>query len=187
MDHPAKNLLCFIALIPPDPIKSEIQHIKLQIKERYASSHSLNAPPHITLLSPFRLREENRSEVEKILYGIAAKNRPFQVQLNNTDTFGTRVIFIDVIKSPELEALQADIEHTARTHAALFDYKYDEKLYRPHITLAFKDLSPDNFKRAWAELKHLTYTKSFQADSLCLLIHNGKVWEMEKYFFFSKT
>ena len=56
------NQLYFIALIPPEPLKDQIQDIKLEVTEKFNSSHSLNAPPHITLLSPFRMDEEQEDQ-----------------------------------------------------------------------------------------------------------------------------
>ena len=107
--------LYFIALIPPTPLRDQIQDIKLEVKDKFNSSHSLNAPPHITLLSPFRMDEEQEDQLDSLLDVFAQGFHPFNVQLKDFSTFPPRVVFIDVIKSPALIELQEKLETLARS------------------------------------------------------------------------
>lgn len=168
----------FIALIPPSPLKDEIQELKLEVKEKFNSSHSLNAPPHITLISPFRMDEEQEEELNALLQDFTRNVSPFEVSLNNFSTFPPRVIFIDVEKSPLLMEVQEKLEALARSNSELFNYNYDDRPYHPHLTLAFKDLTKSNFHKAWKEFKNRTFDASFEADALHLLKHNGEEWEV---------
>ena len=52
-----KNLF-FIALIPPEPIKSEVMAFKKEMEEKFDSKAALRSPPHITLHMPFQWRED---------------------------------------------------------------------------------------------------------------------------------
>ena len=167
----------FIALIPPSPLKDEIQELKLEVKEKFNSSHSLNAPPHITLISPFRMDEEQEEELNALLQDFTRNVSPFEVCLNNFSTFPPRVIFIDVEKNPSLMEVQEKLEALARSNSELFNYNYDDRPYHPHLTLAFKDLTKSNFHKAWKEFKNRTFDASFEADALHLLKHNGEKWE----------
>lgn len=179
------NQLCFIALIPPNPLKEDIQQIKLEVKEKFNSSHSLNAPPHITLLSPFRVDEEDEDQLHSLLEVFAQGFHPLEIELKNFATFPPRVVFIDVMKSQELAELQQKLEDLARSKPDLFAYNYHEREYHPHMTLAFKDLTKKNFYKAWDEFKDREFETSFTADHLYLLQHNGEEWEVKSDFLLS--
>ena len=172
----------FIALIPPNPLKDEIQDLKLEVKKKFNSSHSLNAPPHITLLSPFRLEDENEDKLDSMLDVFAQAFEPFDVRFNNFSTFPPRVIFIDVEKNPSLMSIQEKLEEVARSNSELFNYNYDDRPYHPHLTLAFKDLTKKNFHKAWKEFQDRTYDASFKAETLYLLKHDGEKWEVINQF-----
>jgi 2'-5' RNA ligase len=182
---PTSTQLCFIALIPPNPLKDDIQQIKLEVKEKFNSSHSLNAPPHITLLSPFRVDETQEEELHSLLKEFTKGFHPLEVQLRDFSTFPPRVVFMDVVKSDELAELQQKLEETARSKPDLFAYNYHEREYHPHLTLAFKDLTKSNFYRAWDEFKDREFEASFTADRLFLLQHNGEEWEVKSDFLLS--
>lgn len=169
--------LYFIALIPPSPLRDEVQKLKLEVKEKFNSSHSLNAPPHITLLSPFRLENGNEEKLDSLLNVFAQAFDPFEVRFNNFSTFPPRVVFIDVKKTHELMEIQEKLEELARSNSELFNFNYDERPYHPHLTLAFKDLSKKNFHKAWKEFQDRSFDASFKADTLYLLKHNGERWE----------
>lgn len=172
------NQLYFIALIPPSPLQDEIQKLKLEIKDRFGSEHSLNAPPHITLLSPFRFEKENMGQLHSMMEVFAQGFQPFEVQFNEFSTFPPRVVFIDVVKSPGLTELQTKLEKLARSNSELFNYNYDERPYHPHLTLAFKDLTKSDFYAIWKDLENREFRKSFIASELFLLRHDGEEWEI---------
>ncbi|MEQ8524008.1 2'-5' RNA ligase family protein [Gracilimonas sp.] len=178
------NYLYFIALIPPSPLKDEVQKLKLEVKEKFNSSHSLNAPPHITLLSPFRLEDENEDKLDSLLDVFSQAFKPFEIQFNDFSTFPPRVIFIDVEKSPKLMKVQEKLEELARKNSELFNYNYDKRPYHPHLTLAFKDLTKSNFHKAWKEFQDRTFDASFTAKDLYLLKHTGENWKVVRSFSF---
>lgn len=181
------NQLYFIALIPPAPLKDEIQELKLEIKDRFGSKHSLNAPPHITLLSPFRFEDEHLDQLHSLMDDFAQRFDPLEIQFLNFSTFPPRVIFIDVIKSPKFTEVQSQLEELARSHTELFNYNYDERPFHPHLTLAFKDLSKSDFYEVWKEFENREFQKSFSATELYLLRHNGDEWEVIRSYPLGKT
>lgn len=169
--------LYFIALIPPEPLRGQIQQLKLEVAEKFESSHSLNAPPHITLISPFRVSNEHLSGLQSILEVYAQGHQSFEVHLKDFATFPPRVIFIDVKTSDTLQQFQNKLENMIRAEDA-FGYNYTERPFHPHVTLAFKDLSKENFYKAWDEFKDRNMEETFLADHLYLLKHNGEIWEV---------
>lgn len=180
-----QNNLYFVALLPPSPVYEEAQEYRLYFKENYNSEHALKSPPHITLLSPFRLEKEKYDQLESVLDGISQSITPFTVRLRNFSTFPPGVIYIDVESDEELINLQQKLEQTARKKSDLFNYNYHRRDYHPHLTLAFKDLSKDNFHKAWQEFKDKKYRADFKAESLTLLKHDGQCWQVENEFNFT--
>jgi 2'-5' RNA ligase len=169
--------LYFIALIPPEPLREQIQDLKLEVAEQFDTSHSLNAPPHITLISPFRVSYDKVSSLQSLLEVYAQGHSPFQVQLKDFATFPPRVIFIDVKISETLQQFQQKLELMIRADHD-FGYNYQERPFHPHVTLAFKDLSKENFYNAWDEFKDRDIEEDFTADQFYLLKYNGEVWEV---------
>ncbi|MDZ7808755.1 MAG: RNA 2',3'-cyclic phosphodiesterase [Gracilimonas sp.] len=178
--------LYFVALIPPNPLREQIQQLKLEVAEEFQSSHSLNAPPHITLISPFRVSEEHVSRLHSILEVYAQGNKPFQVHLKGFATFPPKVIFIDVKISEALKQFQQKIENMIRAEED-FGYNYQERAFHPHVTLAFKDLSKENFYNAWDEFKERDIEETFLTDHIYLLKHNGEVWEVSDTYPLNKS
>lgn len=180
-------MLYFAALLLPHKLSQEITRLKYEIKEKYNSKHALNSPPHITLLSPFTPETAQITNLKAILAQVANQYKPFDIQLNNISNFGDKVIFIDVKSSNYLFKLQNNIEKLAIDNQNVFNYRYKKRAFRPHISLAFRDLTQDNFKQAFPELKQLKFEQSFPTDGIYLLKkYEGMNWEKEAYFSFSK-
>ncbi len=180
-------MLYFVALLLPEDLSREITRLKLDIKKRFNSQHALNSPPHITLLMPFRPETKNLPELHTIIKNFAKQYRPFDVQLNHISHFGDRVIFIDVKKESYLFNVQDKLETLARNTPKLFNYSGQKRTFRPHISLAFRDLTADNFHRAIAALKNLKFEQTFSVEGIHLLKkEEGMNWEIDSYFGFNK-
>jgi 2'-5' RNA ligase len=52
----------------------------------------------------------------------------------------------------------------------------------PHMTVAFRDLTKDNFQRAWLEFAGRSLDFEFTASALTLLIHDGSRWNISHQF-----
>ena len=95
----------FLAIIPPEPLLSEIQTIKEYISKNYLSHGALQSPAHITLHMPFVWEEEKEDKLINYLRDFKFDNA-INVELNNYDCFEPRVIFISVEKNDSLFLLQ---------------------------------------------------------------------------------
>ena len=62
--------LYFIALVPPEPIFTEVEELRTYFSHHFESSAALKSPPHITLHMPFWLKAGKESllieQLEKI-------------------------------------------------------------------------------------------------------------------------
>jgi len=174
--------LYFIAIVPPSPIYEETLEQKAYFKSKYNSKASLNSPPHITLHMPFRWNEHDEEELSCHLKSFTDENPPVTIQLKDFSSFPPRVIFINVVITPELENLQKNLQRYFKRQLNIFNANYKELPFHPHLTLAFRDLKKPNYQKAWDEFVSKNYQATFLASSLALLKHSGSVWEVHKEF-----
>lgn len=174
----------FIALIPPEPIYDEALEQKEYFKTHYNSKASLNSPPHITLHMPFRWNEDEEEWLMDQLKEFAKGIPPVAVRLKNFSSFPPRVIFINVELTNELEALQKNLQRYCKRALNLFNANYKELPFRPHLTVAFRDLKKPNYQRAWEEFKCKNFQAEFTADKVTLLKHSGRLWTIHQEFKF---
>jgi len=169
--------LYFVAILPSAEVQQKITEVKEIVSERYQSKHALKTPPHITMFLPFKFNKKEESllaiKIEEILYH---KNR-FNISLSNFSCFPPRVIFIKVEDTPELQSLKRDFNKKFE-ELELIDLSFKQKGFHPHITIAHRDLSPQNFKKAWSHFEKESFTAEFKFMGLTLLRHNGKHWEI---------
>ncbi|MDZ7681592.1 MAG: 2'-5' RNA ligase family protein [Fodinibius sp.] len=57
--------------------------------------------------------------------------------------------------------------------------------FTPHMTVAYRDLSPDNFERAWEDFQDRSFDYSFEVNSIVLLKHDYQRWKPFYEFNFS--
>jgi 2'-5' RNA ligase len=169
----------FVALLPPLAVQEAITAIKHDLWQRFGSKGALNAPPHITLQPPFQWPQERVGELEQVLAEFAAGRSPVPVQLSNFATFAPRVIYVDVVRAPELMALQPELMAHLEAACAIVDpVAKGRPQFIPHVTVAFKDLPPEAFHAAWAEYQDRRFAAEFVVPALTLLRHSGQRWQM---------
>lgn len=174
--------LYFIAIIPPEPVYSEVHQLKQYFNDHYKSKAALNSPPHITLHMPFKWKEAKEKLLIDKLQAFASAQKSFGMKLNNFSAFEPRVIFIDVVKDERLESLQKQLKRFCKIELNLFNADYKEFAFHPHLTLAFRDLKKPEFYKAWEEFKDKKFEAHFTISKISLLKHNGTAWISYKDF-----
>ena len=172
----------FIAIIPPSPILEEAMELKNYFKEKYKSKASLNSPPHITLHMPFEWAAEMENGLVKQISSFARQQNAFAISLLNFGAFEPRVIFIGVVKNEPLERLQHELEDFCKRELNVFNANDNEHAYHPHLTLAFRDLGKSEFVKAWEEFREKNFEETFRVESIALLKHDGKRWNVLQHF-----
>lgn len=169
------SAMYFIAVIPDAALAARVEELKTHVALNYSSVRALRSPAHITLQPPFYLDTETEGPLMAHLATFAKSRHSFEVVLESFSHFDKRVIFIDVLPAAELTALRNDLLQFLKVH----HYPAERDLsFKPHITIAFRDLSKKNFDKAWTEFRHRTFSEKFLADGIALLKHNGKHWEV---------
>ncbi len=177
----------FVALLPPQDIQDYANQIKQYFADRYASSGALKSPPHITLQPPFEWTDANLPLLEASLKEFAREQQPLAITLKGFDAFAPRVIYIDVVRSQKLLTLQADLMTYTESNLAIVDKVSKTRPFAPHMTVAFRDLTKQNFKLAWPEFEKRQLHFEFTVDKLTLLLHDGKRWNIKSEFGFLAT
>ena len=173
----------FIAIVPPEPLLSEIQKIKLDIFETYQTKGALRSPGHITLHMPFSFEEEKENKLLGCLEDFKFQTS-FPVSLNKFKCFEPRVVYIHVEEQPLLIDLQKQLVRHVKQNLQLFNQSDDKRGFHPHITVAFRDLKKQNFYAVWEAYQNKAFTANFQCASICLLKHIDQRWEIYKEFKF---
>ncbi len=171
--------LYFIALLPPQEIQDYANGVKQLFAERYNSRHAQKSPPHITLQAPFEWDKESVTVLEQSLLNFANQRPCIPISLSGFAAFPPRVIYINVV---ELLTLQADLMNHMMRELGIVDLMAKQRPYSPHMTVAFKDLTKQNFKAAWPEFERKSVQFEFSANYLTLLIHDGGRWHVSAEF-----
>jgi 2'-5' RNA ligase len=175
----------FIALLPPQHIQDYANQVKQHFADNYASRGALSSPPHITLQPPFEWTIGNIGQLEGCLADFAKGRKFVPITLKGFAAFAPRVIYMNVLKTPELLALQADLMAHVEAHLGIDDPVSKTRPFAPHLTVAFRDLTKQNFKAAWVEFERQQADFDFVADRISLLLHDGKQWNVKTEFEFS--
>nr|WP_255647419.1 2'-5' RNA ligase family protein [Fulvivirga sedimenti] len=164
-------------MIPPEDLERDLWEIKKEMSARFDSHAALRSPPHITLHMPFRYRSDRQESLIHSLLDFARKQKPFEVELNGFGAFPPRVIYVDVIPNGPMQELQKGLLDFMKKEHNIFNANYRDRPFRPHLTVAFRDLKKSRFDEAWLFVQDRTLEMSWSALGMYLLIHNGKNWE----------
>lgn len=175
----------FIAIVPPEPVLSDIQRIKQKISETYQTKGALRSPGHITLHMPFSFEQEKEEKLINCLSNFKFSGA-FSITLNHFACFAPRVVYIRVEEQPLLYSLQKQLVLHVKQHLQLFNQSDDKRGFLPHVTVAFRDLKKQNFHSVWEAYKTMSYHADFVCHSFVLLKHFNQRWEIYKEFNFEK-
>lgn len=173
--------LYFIAIIPPDEIASEVTAIKQDFSHRFDTSGALRSPAHITLVPPFKWEVKKQEILVDVLKKFTPSCQPLSLELRNFNSFAPRVIYLDVVPSSVLETLYLSINRWMERKLDI-TFQHPSRPFRPHMTVAFRDLTKANFHKAWHEYKHKHFEASFEVNNIHLLRHSGRMWEVMRVF-----
>jgi len=174
----------FIALLPPHTVQVAANEVKSIMRDEYASKAAFRSPPHVTLHAPFEWPLAELSKLHDVLGRFAAEQMPVPMTLDGFGAFKPHVIYIDVVKREGLMALQPMLLDVMEGQLGIVSKSDRNRTFVPHLTVAFRDLKPAMFRKAWAIFQHREIHFDFVVQHLALLIHNGKLWQVkEKYAF----
>lgn len=166
--------LYFLACIPPAPVYEHVQELKELFAREYHAVHALNSPPHITVIPPFKIMPESFPVIRKFLLENASIFQPEKVMLDGFGCFQPRVIYINTHTSQHFK--EARNELLRRFYTLIPQHRQDTRPFHPHMTLAFKDLTPAMFYKAWPAVCRMDFSASFRIVELVLLRYESGKW-----------
>lgn len=175
----------FIALLPPQSIQDYASEVIQELSDRHRTGVS-KAPPHITVQPPFEWSLSQQTALEDCLSTFAIQQSAVPIQLLGFGSFPPRVLYINVLKTPELLTLQANLSTTLESQLAIADPK-KHRPFAPHLTVASRNMTRSTFQQAWTELQTRSVEFEFVSDRLTLLIHTGQQWQIQQDFCFAKS
>jgi len=173
--------LCYIAIIADDETCSLVKALQQTAADNFDSSRALRSPPHITLEPPFKWNPKDLQALESQLQLFAAQQKPFSIRLRGFNKFPSRVIFLDVEDNQQLQRLQNNLKIHLRAVFNLVSERPDRP-FRPHMTVAFKDLRKNRFSEAWEYFSRIEFHRVFDAEKITLLQHDGQRWQQRCSF-----
>jgi 2'-5' RNA ligase len=174
-----KKHLYFIALLPPHTLAMQIHFIKEEIAVKYRSKYALKIPEHITLIPPFHCSDELLETIIDRLKNLCHEKHPFEVVLRNFGQFNKSVLYIQASSHPieAIAMLHQAVKKVLVEEFSSVKFPQNGGKFTPHLTIANKDLTKSNFKRAWEELGKKNFEAEFLVNSICLLNHVNGLWE----------
>lgn len=172
----------FIALLPPQEIQEYATEIRHYFADRYATKAALKSPPHVTLFPPFEWGEAEKPRLVQQLMDFSLEQAPIPMILEGFAAFPPRVIFINVLKTSELLGVERSLTQYLDANLGLSDSRHKNRPFAPHLTVAFRDLTRQNFHLAWEEFRDRSLRFEFTVSHLTLLLHNGHRWNVDRNF-----
>jgi len=175
----------FIAIVPEGEIQEQATALKLVLQDKYGIKYGLRSPAHVTLKMPFLWNEKKESELSGKLGRFFQTKLPFEIHLKGVDTFGKRVIFTKVKKNPALTRLQEELIIYCKTILKK-EVELSDRIYTPHMTIAFKDLKENYFSEYLDCAKKMSLDKKTVVNQVALLKREGGKWSVCALFSFGK-
>ncbi|OCA79615.1 2'-5' RNA ligase [Chryseobacterium contaminans] len=158
----------FIAIYPPEEIIEEIKEFKRDLAISFQNSKALKNDAHITLFPPFSRELELEEDIHIAFQKVDTCLTPFEVELNGFGSFPNPknpVIFVH----PEDNIHLTDLYNRVKQQ-----FNFAKYSFTPHMTVGYRDLSWENYLKAWEKYQHKEYKTKFLVDKILLLRHDGK-------------
>lgn len=173
----------FVGIIPPKAVQDYAIETIDFLRDRYGTG-TAKAPPHITLAPPFHWSSAAIDRLEAQLQAFAQDQPKVDVQMTGFAAFAPRVLYLNVVRSPDLLNLQARLTIALEANLEIVD-PHKSRPFAPHVTVASRHITRSIFQQAWADLEPRSIQFSFTADSIGLLEHDGG-WQIRELFPLSK-
>ncbi len=149
-----------VAIAVPEPFASEL----VAARRRFGDPMAEFIPPHITLLGPTVINEQDMADVAEHLRTVAQQVNSFVVHLRSSGTFRpvSQVVFVQVAQGiAECEQL----EELVRSGPLQQDLRFH---YHPHVTVAH-DVPESALNVAFEDMAR--YEASFAVNEIQLFEH----------------
>jgi 2'-5' RNA ligase len=174
----------FIAIVAPGDINEKIKKWKQLMMDRFGCTAALRSPAHVTLIPPFWMEEGLEDKLYSTMNDCCRQQRPVEINIKNFDAFVPKVIYAALLINKSLVDLHEHVRQYMIT-SGLFALKKEQRPFHPHMTIATRDLHKKAFTEAWSFFKEKEYTAQWMVNSISLLKHDQKKWDVVHTSLFS--
>jgi len=178
-----KLTLYFLAIQPNEEVQIKINTFKKEMASHFSSKHALKTPPHVTIIPPFKFNVLNEDIIFDRANDLCHAASPFKMKLQNFGVFSPRVIYVRVLPNVSLNELAENFRHVFKKITST----NNNSQFTPHITIAHRDLTTENFHKAWKHYKELKFNDASEVNEVTVFRHNGKHWEDVHFSSFDAT
>lgn len=163
----------FIAIAPQKELSDKIRLISKDFAERFDSVKAFNNFPHITIIPPFKFPEEKEELLLNNFAHIKLDEAAFELALNSFQAFPNK-------KNPVIYIRPENTEPLKRLYDELNEFFYftPYKSFHPHVTVAYKDLTYENFEKAWSEYQDKPFHENFIVNTVGIYKHTNNAWKL---------
>lgn len=156
----------FIAIYPPQNIIEEIKIFKQDFALHYENSKALKNEAHITLFPPFSREITSENDILEAFQKINTTVSPFEIELNGFGSFANPknpVIFVKPENNGQLNDLYLRVTEI---------FNFMNYSFHPHVTVGYRNLTWENYLKAWEQYQDREYKTKFLVDKILLLRHD---------------
>lgn len=158
----------FIAIYPSQKIIDEVKVFQKDLASNFNNSKALKNDAHITLLPPFERELTMENDIHVAFDKIDTHISPFEIKLNGFGSFpnpNSPVLFVQPEENESLKHLFLNIKEI---------FTFNKRPFNPHMTIGYRDLTFDNYLKAWEIYREKKFKTKFTVDKIFLLRHDGK-------------
>ncbi len=179
----------FVAVIPTVAVQEQVNILKRELGETYDCKPVWNSPPHVTLLPPFERSPDHASRLHHWLELVVGTMARFELQLEGLGAFPPRVLFVDVVRSPELMTLKGELDIAFEEYEAPYESSHrpdrgrrQDRGFNPHMTLARcrpkRRQGKNPFHSIWPEICDRPFHATSPIETVILLEYLKGQWEI---------
>ena len=169
--------LYLTALLPPPELAAKEHAIKQSIAEQYDTHVAITKPAHITLVPPYRATEAQLNNLLPVHEAAAKQISPFELILDGFGCFeGNKTVFINVEPSKPLQQLFTQLRLGFIDMGQSKEKHFHGDTLRPHLTVAYRDLTPESFEAIWQAYEHEPFSDVFPVNSIWIMKYVDRVW-----------
>ena len=174
-DSGMKKSLYFVAVVPHEELRLKARMFSKDFAERFDSVKSYINFPHITIIKPFEFQEIKEKYLIEKFSSMELKSSPFEVFLDGYGSFKNT-------KNPTIYLKPKNAEEITRLYEEVQQQLpfYPVTTFHPHLGVAYRDLTLENFQKAWTEYESKFFEDSFIVDKVCLYKHFEGKWHLIK-------
>ncbi|OGK12266.1 hypothetical protein A3C98_02410 [Candidatus Roizmanbacteria bacterium RIFCSPHIGHO2_02_FULL_37_15] len=144
------------------------------------TKQALQLEPHITVKYGFEIKDI--SPFEKYFDQLVNSIHPFTIRLNKINYFEPNVAFLDIEKNKDLTNLHSNILEFLDKNHSIKPSEFEGPSFHFHTTLAYKDLSSEDFIKVKNYLKNESpnYKYSVSKMAIYILLSQEDKWFIYK-------